>query len=142
MCCAGYSADQNGLLFIKQAVPNFSQFQLRVPCYGWSTDPETPEAICQWNGVGCNAANQVTSIIFPSNASLLTGEPLLLFLSQYESISYTLSCLEARCVCRDAAVKAAKILPLVGLASSKQDPINPGHVAQYLYRPPPIQGPM
>jgi hypothetical protein len=36
-----------------------------------------------------------------------------------------------------AAVKAAKILPLVGLARSKQDPINRGHGAQYLYRPPP-----
>jgi hypothetical protein len=32
---------------------------------------------------------------------------------------------------------AAKILPLVGLARSKQDPINRGHSAQYLYRPPP-----
>ena len=29
-----------------------------------------------------------------------------------------------------AAVKAAKILPLVGLARSKQDPINCGHGAQ------------
>jgi hypothetical protein len=47
------------------------------------------------------------------------------------------SYLEARCVCRQAAVKAAKILPLVGLARSKQDPINRGHGAQYLYRPPP-----
>ena len=50
---------------------------------------------------------------------------------------YTLSCLEARCVCRQAAVKAAKILPLVGLARSKQDPINRGHGPQCLYRPPP-----
>jgi hypothetical protein len=47
------------------------------------------------------------------------------------------SCLEARCVCRQAAVKAAKFLPLVGLARSKQDPINSGHGAQYLYRPLP-----
>jgi hypothetical protein len=38
---------------------------------------------------------------------------------------------------RQAAVKAAKILPLVGLARSKQDPINRGLGAQYLYRPPP-----
>jgi hypothetical protein len=50
------------------------------------------------------------------------------------------SCLEARCVCRQAAVKAAKILPLVVLAKSKQDPINRGHGAQYLYRPPPAGG--
>jgi hypothetical protein len=47
------------------------------------------------------------------------------------------SCLEARCVRRQAAVKAAKILPLVGLASSKRDPIDSGHGAQYLYAPPP-----
>jgi hypothetical protein len=34
-------------------------------------------------------------------------------------------------------VKAVKLLPLVGLARSKEDPINRGHGAQYLYRPPP-----
>ena len=34
-------------------------------------------------------------------------------------------------------LKAAIILPLVGLARSKQDPVNRGHGAQYLYRPPP-----
>ena len=47
------------------------------------------------------------------------------------------SCLEARCVCRQAAVKAAKTLPFVGLARSKQDLINGGHGAQYFYQPPP-----
>ena len=36
-------------------------------------------------------------------------------------------------------VKAAKFLPLVGLARSKHDPINRGHGAQYLYRPPPAE---
>ena len=34
-------------------------------------------------------------------------------------------------------LKAATILPLVELARSKQNPINRGHWAQYLYRPPP-----
>ncbi len=34
-------------------------------------------------------------------------------------------------------LKAAIILPLVGLARSKQDPVNRVHGAQYLYRPPP-----
>jgi len=34
-------------------------------------------------------------------------------------------------------IKAATILTLDGLAKSKQDPINRGHGAQYLYRPPP-----
>ncbi len=38
----------------------------------------------------------------------------------------------ARCVCRQAAVKAAKILLLDGFARSKQDPINRGHGAQCL----------
>ena len=33
--------------------------------------------------------------------------------------------------------EAAKILPLVGLAKSKQDPVNRGHGAQVLYCPPP-----
>ena len=44
-------------------------------------------------------------------------------------------CLEARCVCRQAAVKAAKIPRLVGLDRFKQDPINGGHGAQYFYHP-------
>ena len=47
------------------------------------------------------------------------------------------SCLEARCVCRQAAVKAEKNLPLVGLTRSKQDPINRGHGAQNSCRAPP-----
>jgi len=38
---------------------------------------------------------------------------------------------------QQAAIKAATILPLDGLAKSKQDPINRGHGAQYLYHPPP-----
>ncbi len=41
---------------------------------------------------------------------------------------------EARCVCRQAACKGYKILILDGLAIFKQDPINRGHGAQYLYR--------
>ncbi len=34
-------------------------------------------------------------------------------------------------------LRAAIVLPLVGLARSKQDPSNRGHGAQYVYRPPP-----
>ena len=37
-------------------------------------------------------------------------------------------------------LKAAIILPLVGLARSKQDPINRGHGAQFLYCPPASRG--
>ena len=44
---------------------------------------------------------------------------------------------------RPADRKAAKFLPLVGLARSKQDPVNRrGHGSQYLYRPPPAGGPL
>ncbi len=50
---------------------------------------------------------------------------------------YTLFLTKTRCVCRQAAVKAAEILPLDGLARFKQDPINRGHGVQYLHRPPP-----
>ena len=49
---------------------------------------------------------------------------------------YTLFLPKARCVCRQAACKGCQI-SLVGLARSTQDSINRGHVAQYLYRPPP-----
>ena len=38
---------------------------------------------------------------------------------------------------QQAATKAVTILPFDGVARSKQDPINRGHGAQYLYRPPP-----
>ena len=61
----------------------------------------------------------------------------LVFPQVCTTFHYMLSLPEARCVCRQATVKAARIPPLVGLARSKQDPINRGHGAQYLYRPPP-----
>lgn len=70
---AGYAPDQQGLIYIKKSIPNFVQFQERVPCYGWSIDPVNASDICTWNGVGCNNALQVTSVVFPNNASLLTG---------------------------------------------------------------------
>ncbi len=41
---------------------------------------------------------------------------------------------EASCVLQ---FKAATIRPLLGLARSKQDPINRGQGAQHLFRPPP-----
>jgi hypothetical protein len=46
--------------------------------------------------------------------------------------------MSTRCVCRQAAVQGLpQVLPLVGLARSKQGPMKRGHGAQYLYRPPP-----
>ena len=65
--------------------------------------------------------------------------PVSLNLTYMETrfFDYTLFLLEARCVCRQAAVKAAKIWFLDGLARFNQDPVNRGHGAQYLYRPPP-----
>ena len=41
------------------------------------------------------------------------------------------------CPADQLQLKAATTLPFVGLARSKQDPINRGHGAQYLYRPQP-----
>jgi hypothetical protein len=72
--CAGYSADQQGLLFLRNAIPNFAWYQQTVPCQGWDEQPVGADDICTWDGVGCNAALQVTSIKFPNNASLLEGE--------------------------------------------------------------------
>ena len=51
-----------------------------------------------------------------------------------------ISCLEARCVCRQAAVKAAKIVPLVGLARSKQDPNQPWARCSVFIPPPASRG--
>ncbi len=48
------------------------------------------------------------------------------------------SCQEARCALYyKLQHKGCQISPLDGLARSKQDSINRGHGAQYLYRPPP-----
>ncbi len=55
-------------------------------------------------------------------------------------LAHIISCIPAKKQGASAdklRVKAARILPLVGLARSKQDPINRGHCAQYLYCPAP-----
>ena len=59
----------------------------------------------------------------------------------YVCFSNALFCLILRWVCRQAAVKTAKILHLVGLARSKPDPINRGPGAQSSppCRPPPVR---
>ena len=36
-------------------------------------------------------------------------------------------------------LKNAKFLPLVAFARFKQDPMNRGHGAEYMYRPPPAR---
>ena len=73
----------------------------------------------------------------PCKLSLTNGGPVGVFCTTDIIIIIVtrFSCLEAGCVCRQAAAEAAKILPLVGLARSKQDPINRGHGAQYLTGP-------
>lgn len=71
---AGYSPDQQGLLFLRNAIPNFAWYQQTVPCTGWDSEPVGADDICTWDGVGCNSALQVVSIKFPNNASLLEGE--------------------------------------------------------------------
>lgn len=70
---AGYSADQQGLLYLRNSITNFKWYQQTVPCQGWDTDPVGADDICTWDGVGCNAALQVTSISFNNNAFLLEG---------------------------------------------------------------------
>ncbi|CAL8464770.1 g4305 [Coccomyxa elongata] len=69
----GYSADQQGLLYLRNAINNFKWYQQTVPCQGWDTQPVGADNICGWDGVGCNAAQQVISVKFPNNASLLEG---------------------------------------------------------------------
>ncbi|BDA50369.1 probable leucine-rich repeat receptor-like protein kinase PEPR2 [Coccomyxa sp. Obi] len=69
----GYSADQQGLLYLRNSITNFAWYQQTVPCQGWDTDPVGADDICTWDGVGCNAALQVTSISFNNNAFLLEG---------------------------------------------------------------------
>lgn len=80
-CCepgllhAGYSADQQGLLYIRNSIPNFPWYQQVVPCSGWDTDPVGQDDICTWDGVSCNSQLQVTNLNFPwKNA--LTGDAL------------------------------------------------------------------
>ncbi|BDA50370.1 MDIS1-interacting receptor like kinase 2 [Coccomyxa sp. Obi] len=69
----GYSADQQGLLFLRNSINNFKWYQQTVPCQGWDTQPVGADDICKWDGVGCNEAQQVISVHFPNNASLLEG---------------------------------------------------------------------
>ena len=73
MLNAGYSADQQGLLYLRNSITNFKWYQQTVPCQGWDTEPVGADDICTWDGVGCNAALQVTSISFTNNAFLLEG---------------------------------------------------------------------
>ena len=53
---------------------------------------------------------------------------------------YTLFLIGARCVCSICAGEDCQLLPFAELARSKQDPINCGQGAQYLYWPPPAGG--
>jgi hypothetical protein len=71
----------------------------------------------------------------PAHAHAPQAAPQEVGISQAQiiinSIISCFSCLAARCVCRQAASKAANCLPLVGLTRSKEDPTNRGHGAQY-----------
>ena len=87
----------------------------------------------------CSASDACTAAASAGSccAAGYTAAPIGLCGTKTVVIITRFSCLEARCVRRQAALKAAKILALVELARSKQDPIKRGHSAQYLYRPLP-----
>ena len=101
----------------------------RIKACMWPNDshhitPATDDRDCAMLEVeGC-----VHDRLLHSQATMTTEIIIIVIITRF-------SCLEARWVCRQAAVKAFKILPLVGLARSKQDPINRGHGAQYYTAP-------
>jgi hypothetical protein len=68
---AGYSADQQGLLYIKRSIANFNMYQRRAQCTGWIDAPGQP--VCTWDGVDCNSMGQVESLDFWHNGSALSG---------------------------------------------------------------------
>ena len=70
--CAGYSPDQAGLLAMMHAFTNWRWYQERAECNDWSERPGAK--YCNWDGVTCNAAGQVTEVIFLKNGSYLTGD--------------------------------------------------------------------
>ncbi len=74
-------------------------------------------------------------------ATCCSRSPMCAFMSKcllFYSYHYTLFLPRGKVRPADKLqLKAAIILPLVGLARSKQDLINRGHGAQYLYCPPP-----
>ena len=54
------------------AFTNWRWYQERAECNDWSERPGAQ--YCNWDGVRCNAAGQVTEVIFLKNGSYLTGD--------------------------------------------------------------------
>ncbi len=54
------------------AFTNWRWYQERAECNDWSERPGAQ--YCNWDGVTCNAAGQVTEVIFLKNGSYLTGD--------------------------------------------------------------------
>ncbi len=71
--CAGYSADQNGLIFMRNAIKNFGIYMRRAQCTGWSDKPGAN--VCNWPGITC-IDKQVVGLHFLNNGSVLVGERL------------------------------------------------------------------
>ncbi len=69
--CAGYSADQQGLLYIKRHVANFDVYQRRAQCTGWVDTPG--QSVCNWDGIDCNDQGQVYNVGLWQNGSALSG---------------------------------------------------------------------
>ena len=54
------------------AFTNWRWYQERAECNDWSERPGAH--YCNWDGVKCNAAGQVTEVVFLKNGSYLTGK--------------------------------------------------------------------
>lgn len=77
---AGNSADYQGLLSFKQAIPNFDINLRRGQYTGWSQGRGTPH--CAWAGVTC-ADGSVVGLQLLQNASWHRGEPCRKALALY-----------------------------------------------------------
>lgn len=69
---AGYSADQQGLLYVKRSIRDFDVYQRRAQCKGWVDQPG--QSVCMWDGVDCNNQGKVFNVDLWHNGSTLFGE--------------------------------------------------------------------
>ena len=107
-----------------------------------TTPAHISTCVLSWNTRGSPAGfGSAICLPLPINSSTWTGAlPHILSSYYYYYYYYPNTPFLPRGKVRPAdklQFKASIFLPLVGLARSKQDPINRKHGAQHLYRPPP-----